>query len=218
MRGNQVPRSPGKAITRSIPACAGEPKAYLRPCRGNEVYPRVCGGTYNMSIQRVDQQGLSPRVRGNLPPPGPHRARGRSIPACAGEPAPRRHPRRIRPVYPRVCGGTIYNPKTTQRDGGLSPRVRGNRINYFRRSFPPRSIPACAGEPVGRHRLGHGQKVYPRVCGGTRILPAAGDPQAGLSPRVRGNPVRPSCRSEVIRSIPACAGEPVGDPQGIARR
>ena len=51
--------------------------------------------------------------------------------------------------------------------------------------------------------------VYPRVCGGTTH--SAKLPQAvqGLSPRVRGNP--PTSHNVVltIRSIPACAGEPL---------
>ena len=53
--------------------------------------------------------------------------------------------------------------------------------------------------------------VYPRVCGGTDRSNKEARPhvQEGLSPRVRGNPIRLSCLHERRQgSIPACAGEP----------
>ena len=51
------------------------------------VYPRVCGGTVCLALRCASWQGLSPRVRGN-PGAGPLPVHdGRSIPACAGEPA-----------------------------------------------------------------------------------------------------------------------------------
>ena len=54
----------------------------------------------------------------------------------------------------------------------------------------------------GRHR------VYPRVCGGTDEERHAQDSGEGLSPRVRGNRVHPLIELRLVRSIPACAGEP----------
>ena len=51
-------------------------------------------------------------------------------------------------------------------------------------------------------------RVYPRVCGGTTIDNANTMAIFGLSPRVRGNPPRISSGAAILRSIPACAGEP----------
>ena len=81
-----------------------------------------------------------------------------------------------------------------------------------------RSIPACAGEPPSFGAAGLSRStVYPRVCGGTVLLPVepipacAGEPEtecpclAGSIPGVRGNLV---C---LTRSIPACAGEPLAE-------
>ena len=70
----------------SIPACAGEPRAFDVPCSGAEVYPRVCGGTYHRPVARRPIWGLSPRVRGNLLSAARLPIISRSIPACAGEP------------------------------------------------------------------------------------------------------------------------------------
>ena len=71
-----------------------------------------------------------------------------------------------------------------------------------------RSIPACAGEPTTADANPAPLAVYPRVCGGTRMLLADADIMRGLSPRVRGNPGRVRAGLPCARSIPACAGEP----------
>ena len=60
----------------SIPACAGEPGGSSTGSDGR-VYPRVCGGTAEGTCSQAIRvypgeliEGLSPRVRGNLWPPG----------------------------------------------------------------------------------------------------------------------------------------------------
>ena len=108
-----------------------------------------------------------------------------------------------------MCGGTQQVGGWLDPFDGLSPRVRGNR--WTTPKLPPngRSIPACAGEPIGVISSSTMASVYPRVCGGTS--PSAPVPVSarGLSPRVRGNPV-PLLRMTRSRgSIPACAGEPL---------
>ena len=132
-----------------------------------------------------------------------------SIPACAGEPA-RPHSSAPWPrVYPRVCGGTRRSCAWPWHRRGLSPRVRGNQATTCLWTAWRGSIPACAGEPgipVGQPQL---TTVYPRVCGGTAAMRGRSRRPAGLSPRVRGN--RPVLLYPLrsIRSIPACAGEPI---------
>ena len=112
---------------------------------------------------------------------------------------------------------------------GLSPRVRGNRANGQIFGAGIGSIPACAGQP-GQSDCGRLVTwVYPRVCGATRSKSCRFSAQMGLSPRVRGNLVQladqpahaglsPRVRGNLrgfdhgfarIRSIPACAGQPI---------
>ena len=50
--------------------------------------------------------------------------------------------------------------------------------------------------------------VYPRVCGGTISAKTSRSYHRGLSPRVRGNRDFDPEYVEMVRSIPACAGEP----------
>ena len=209
VRGNRRPDAGQKPAAGSIPACAGEPLFDTADSGGRRVYPRVCGGTLAVLGEPSAGIGLSPRVRGNPCRGTGSRQSGRSIPACAGEPAGRRFARRRRWVYPRVCGGTTPATATPRLPRGLSPRVRGNRKDAKDAIDAVRSIPACAGEPRAaawdRVRLG---KVYPRVCGGTSQAKMATGSNAGLSPRVRGNHRRYALGRYGCGSIPACAGEP----------
>ena len=171
----------------SIPACAGEPGQCGLPPGQIAVYPRVCGGTSFSASRWMIFTGLSPRVRGNLSLSDWGDAGGRSIPACAGEPPPRRGAAFARWVYPRVCGGTGKPLSENQATYGLSPRVRGNRHSRHVRPGSRRSIPACAGEPTSLILCNDQGKVYPRVCGGTPLRSRYQTPTWGLSPRVRGN-------------------------------
>ena len=201
----------------SIPACAGEPIPLAIPPAQRWVYPRVCGGTVDKEGSETMTSGLSPRVRGNPVSGSPPRARMRSIPACAGEPTSTRTTRARQRVYPRVCGGTFYEVTLLGVGDGLSPRVRGNRIDDGSILGVVGSIPACAGEPFRRCQHGRRCRVYPRVCGGTNEPSGATAAARGLSPRVRGNRERQDARRGRRRSIPACAGEPRRLRAGIRR-
>ena len=208
VRGNQATGMHPHKMDGSIPACAGEPRrAGILP-RRRRVYPRVCGGTVGAYQVSLPEVGLSPRVRGNLEQ-GVHWGEcPGSIPACAGEPACARCRRRDRPVYPRVCGGTVPVGDSVPIDGGLSPRVRGNLGGIISGGKRHRSIPACAGEPHSSAAPPDWQGVYPRVCGGTHCIIPLSVSVSGLSPRVRGNRPRTGAESPGAGSIPACAGEP----------
>ena len=177
-----------------------------------EVYPRVCGGTRPSISRPRSSPGLSPRVRGNQRPAVPHPGPGRSIPACAGEPG-RPPPSKSMPgVYPRVCGGTMAIGGLAANLAGLSPRVRGNPSLNTMRPELLRSIPACAGEPDWAQTPSNARRVYPRVCGGTESCAYQAILRPGLSPRVRGNRRNMDANGGKLRSIPACAGEPMADP------
>ena len=90
----------------------------------------------------------------------------------------------------------------------LSPRVRGNPLTPLTPLHLTGSIPACAGEPHFVPLFSSSSRVYPRVCGGTTDVNLTTIQEAGLSPRVRGNPLSPKSMDVGTGSIPACAGEP----------
>ena len=147
VRGNQGSMAKMSERQRSIPACAGEPSSKESAPGIIRVYPRVCGGTHQLSAFGNDAWGLSPRVRGNQGAFLVYHHFLRSIPACAGEPLQLRLLFGLLRVYPRVCGGTLEMGQHLHKVLGLSPRVRGNREYSLLRAVGMRSIPACAGEP-----------------------------------------------------------------------
>ena len=212
VRGNLLAMPVSGISTRSIPACAGEPGLRVPLPTATAVYPRVCGGTGRRPAPSIPPTGLSPRVRGNRAMTAWGPLRGRSIPACAGEPVLNELEVARPGVYPRVCGGTEKSTEVDVEPEGLSPRVRGNLEAWRAEADRLRSIPACAGEPqLGRLGSGH-RGVYPRVCGGTAPQAKRRPTSTGLSPRVRGNPFCSDFECPQSGSIPACAGEPQPAP------
>ena len=166
------------------------------------------GGTRGWVDADPTRAGLSPRVRGNRLQIRRGYGRGRSIPACTGEPPAPASATLLAGVYPRVYGGTAPGSSRHFGVSGLSPRVRGNRRCHCPDLCQVGSIPACTGEPIRTGNCWRRGRVYPRVYGGTRRLCMREQPRNGLSPRVRGNRKRSwECRS-CGGSIPACTGEP----------
>ncbi len=166
------------------------------------------GGTFSCRQLRKGQSGLSPRARGNLLLAEKRHAVPRSIPACAGEPSRAASRRPCSAVYPRVRGGTKPDCRICQRLKGLSPRARGNLVYLTSGTSWTGSIPACAGEPPAPAPSPRPGRVYPRVRGGTTPRNSWGFKGTGLSPRARGNLPKVALHEPLMRSIPACAGEP----------
>ena len=208
VRGNRIDDGVIVPSEGSIPACAGEPRSSSRASGWSRVYPRVCGGTGFLMVATILNSGLSPRVRGNHRTITGRGGLGRSIPACAGEPATRANRAAPQSVYPRVCGGTPRSIRSANPETGLSPRVRGNLVVPSPIGARKGSIPACAGEPGKREESNDRPGVYPRVCGGTAADASNSRTYNGLSPRVRGNLNVVERANQVDGSIPACAGEP----------
>ena len=193
-----------------IPACAGKPGGDLGQRLRAEDYPRVCGEALGMLSRRERALGLSPRVRGSHRPQGDNLMSIRIIPACAGKPSARMLSASVSWDYPRVCGEASTILRRGSAAQGLSPRVRGSRRAGWLASIALGIIPACAGKPGGDLGQRLRAEDYPRVCGeavaGASRLRIA----MGLSPRVRGSPVRGVRQRVAGGIIPACAGKPAG--------
>ena len=192
------------------------------------VYPRPCGGALIRSSRVIGSGGLSPPVRGSRHGEGQRERHAGSIPARAGEPLARYVPWVLRGVYPRPCGGAVWQGHGITRWSGLSPPVRGSRRGGGDDHQLLRSIPARAGEPPPRVTERPVLAVYPRPCGGAtragiimRSLGGLSPPvrgahldnvrlvnDRGLSPPVRGSREHIGHEPRQLRSIPARAGEP----------
>ncbi len=147
VRGNPNAISWHSVVYRSIPACTGKPP----PCRtgkfDGQVYPRVYGETAIALPNQPTSYGLSPRVRGNRVVTESVGLDAGSIPACTGKPTRRHGLSGGGPVYPRVYGETLRTFLGLTITGGLSPRVRGNPLQYWVPRQRAGSIPACTGKP-----------------------------------------------------------------------
>ncbi len=208
VRGNPADLGVWGKPRRSIPARAGQPAGrgvrYLRA----GVYPRACGATYIGVVNRIFENGLSPRVRGNLANLTIKREEIRSIPARAGQPPISLNDNVRYKVYPRACGATTISVIPSSVTGGLSPRVRGNHSDSLAVVGIQGSIPARAGQPVASDNRKAHKRVYPRACGATIMPNVSFITSRGLSPRVRGNPQESPYQPPLLRSIPARAGQP----------
>lgn len=92
-----------------------------------------------------------------------------------------------------------------------SPLGRGKSVLYDLYRLGDRSIPTCAGEPPSAYRQTTLPLVNPRMCGGAANYRADGTPMSGQSPHVRGSRQRVNVILARGGSIPACAGEPLGN-------
>ena len=65
VRGNLSGRHAVDHEPGPIPACAGESVRMPHEISHSTAYPRVCGGINGVLSDVQDEEGLSPRVRGN---------------------------------------------------------------------------------------------------------------------------------------------------------
>ena len=166
-RGKRGGRVQGGRRDGSIPAWAGEAQQHPSPPRVPWVDPRVGGGSEKLRLNKLAQQGRSPRGRGKPDEGVDDAGLVGSIPAWAGEARGfQRHPAPPG-VDPRVGGGSPATPAQVAAGVGRSPRGRGKPVPCQ----PPwpswRSIPAWAGEALGRSFRPQSEKVDPRVGGGS---------------------------------------------------
>ena len=75
--------------------------------------------------------------------------------------------------------------------------------------FIPGPIPARAGQPDKKSAMESHAGAYPRACGATALILLIHVIFAGLSPRVRGNPLDDGKTYDSTGPIPARAGQPL---------
>ena len=177
------------------------------------VYPRAGGETGEVSIDPLQDVGLSPRGRGNRHSSRPSRPACRSIPARAGKPMATADCTSRRRVYPRAGGETVIRAARAALLVGLSPRGRGNPWPRPIARPAGGSIPARAGKPGWRRPKAVSSGVYPRAGGETIVRSPALIASSGLSPRGRGNRLSVERGHAGFGSIPARAGKPRSPPR-----
>ena len=152
------------------------------------------------------ETGSSPRGRGTRSGAGGNGAKGRIIPAWAGNTAPRSADPPRRPDHPRVGGEHPDTARYGLLRGGSSPRGRGTRPPAPHGSGIPRIIPAWAGNTALSGTPSAPGSDHPRVGGEHPIDPEESRASNGSSPRGRGTRVLSWPVPVEARIIPAWAG------------
>ena len=131
-----------------------------------------------------------------------------SIPAQAGQPGRIPLVLGFSGVHPRAGGATKPTVPPGVWPTGPSPRRRGNPCDVGSPPLCPGSIPAQAGQPLGRAANGQASRVHPRAGGATPSRQSDASLSPGPSPRRRGNLQKIGGGNQVFGSIPAQAGQP----------
>ena len=171
----------------SIPVHTGKPSSEIVASSPNKVYPRTHGETYRKYIGAIDEKGLSPYTRGNLPLDRLSDDLTGSIPVHTGKPYHSPHWWNDSWVYPRTHGETAAVNAFLYHYGGLSPYTRGNPVTMEFSGECAGSIPVHTGKPISFSHFREVVMVYPRTHGETRSRQKLAHTAMGLSPYTRGN-------------------------------
>ena len=170
------------------------------------VYPRWRGELVLTDKTVLRFVGLSPLARGTRMIPNLGYRTSRFIPAGAGNSDLKIASQYWRAVYPRWRGELMKCRNVNFSSGGLSPLARGTRDKSARIGGPLRFIPAGAGNSKAIRRAFSCQPVYPRWRGELPQRTHESQCSGGLSPLARGTPLDEDGPGELVRFIPAGAG------------
>ena len=166
--------------------------------------------------------GPRPDRAGEISPAPSHAVRARTLQICAqnqldtrflpvlragNAPSPARSSRPTA-VHPRACGERAAWRARKSPPVGSSPRLRGTLQRLGELDRLARFIPAPAGNARAARRRAILPSVHPRACGERRAVGGGLRRRAhiGSSPRLRGTPERSANFLDLMRFIPAPAG------------
>ena len=138
----------GFGILRIIPAHAGQTRTSCLRAQWPTDHPRACGANGFVSLGVSFASGSSPRMRGKRDVWGEVCARGRIIPAHAGQTSAMAVACKPLADHPRACGANGVTSTGLPAVSGSSPRMRGKRTDNSGAISFYRIIPAHAGQTV----------------------------------------------------------------------
>ena len=110
------------------------------------------------------------------------------------------------PVYPHACGERTQNSIAPNGPAGLSPRLWGTGVLFRPNKISSRFIPTPVGNGLSAMIHVFVTPVYPHACGERSLSNADLYIETGLSPRLWGTELIPSCAIPVKRFIPTPVG------------
>ena len=164
-RGTPLPDPPCLMPMRLIPACAGNARSTaLREDMGS-AHPRMRGERFSRGWKRSKHGGSSPHARGTHGRVPRRVASDRLIPACAGNAGWLMRSMPTPTAHPRMRGERREMRKSSRTRSGSSPHARGTLRCRYRPSWPPRLIPACAGNAISPPAWMRISTAHPRMRG-----------------------------------------------------
>ena len=115
-----------------------------------------------------------------------------------------------------MCGEHTAARLSRGVEPGSSPHVRGTLHHEQIQQRRRRIIPACAGNTAGEVAPKFADRDHPRMCGEHQNDLPSTAPSRGSSPHVRGTPRPRPCPRPGRGIIPACAGNTMVLPRGLA--
>ena len=146
-------------------------------------------------------------MRGKLHSAGFRDARGRIIPAHAGQTWATATTSTQPPDHPRTCGANRSSDTRPIVCRGSSPHMRGKLGVPDDADVDDRIIPAHAGQTRPRRGVRRGRADHPRTCGANRLCRGHRPRLRGSSPHMRGKHKSARHRHHLHRIIPAHAGQ-----------
>ena len=191
---------------RFIPAYAGNASLYWTGPSSQPVHPRIRGERYAHTTSGAPAAGSSPHTRGTQLPYLLDLVGRRFIPAYAGNADPHWRGRRYPAVHPRIRGERTRARVSRSSYSGSSPHTRGTLQDGFKGTELKRFIPAYAGNAWGSGWMLAETSVHPRIRGERRFPKSRPSPADGSSPHTRGTLDKDDIWRELLRFIPAYAG------------
>ena len=164
-RGTVPATSRRPTPSRIIPACAGNSQCGGRWARDPPDHPRMRGEQAVQTEAQLSRRGSSPHARGTDLNGGTTRARGRIIPACAGNRRTQRHTETRSADHPRMRGEQFNSSITASSYAGSSPHARGTVSTRLIGDVKTRIIPACAGNSAALMITWRADPDHPRMRG-----------------------------------------------------
>ena len=205
-RGTDVPRYRRVGRGRFIPAHAGNSGCFLRRHRKPPVHPRARGEQRAAALDDGCAGGSSPRTRGTGAVHRPRISQRRFIPAHAGNRRSGSASGGAGSVHPRARGEQSRYQYATALRAGSSPRTRGTVALGLAGGRDDRFIPAHAGNSWARTPAMRSRSVHPRARGEQCPLDCHTPRVPGSSPRTRGTGFARLHQLDLLRFIPAHAG------------
>ena len=167
----------------------------------------MCGEKTVAALQKENEMGSPPHVRGKVSADIISCAHNRITPACAGKSGFVCFPLCSAEDHPRMCGEKRSGAGRGDQRKGSPPHVRGKGHKEEICVHVTGITPACAGKSCTKRLPMRQSKDHPRMCGEKFVATLRLSSFVGSPPHVRGKVGFAFLHTFAVGITPACAGK-----------